>query len=290
MLFLSSAGVYKIEADGQDTCIALSAKCYILSSDKGVRIRAKGVPVQKLLDNPLEAFFRVLKAKTTRTASVKGFMSNQGQVFTYEVSEKNALSYAYVKRLVMDDGFSTCTIPFKITNFPQTFECIVSEYELLSPTCTHDAAYFTFDNRVQPSIMHALIQAKNDQSPASENSQEESPNLRDERAIFMYYHSIVCTEEWERAEFAILERIIRCRMDQIPFLYGLLMKKQSSLPFLYATEFSQILGCGANRHLARYHPPASKAGHNMVGKIYDKIKQEKLAQATRKRKLQSPLQ
>ena len=254
-----------------------------------MRIRAKGVPfVERSLPNPLEAFSRVLKAKTTHTASVKGFMSKQGQIFTYEVSEKTALSYAYVKRLVMEDGFSTCTIPFQIINFPASFECIVSDYALLSPTCVHETAYFTFHNRVQISIMHALIQAKIDQSPATESPQRELVSLRDEKDIFMYYHSILCPDEWEQAEFAILERIIRCRMDQIPFLYEVLMKKQNTLPFLYATEFSHILGCGANRHLARYHPPASKAGCNLVGKIYDKIKQEKLVQATRKRKLQSP--
>ena len=194
---------------------------------------------------------------------------------------------------MLSDGCSTTTIPFQIYNFRPTFDCLISNYELLSPTCMHDAATFTFNGQVHPSIMHALTQVKIDRSLETSSERivhtAEMQRAVKEKDIFKVYNSISCTREWEQNEAVILESIIRSRMDQIPFLYQVLMKKQNQLPILYATEFSHSLGCGANRHLARYHPPAAKAGKNLVGKIYDKIVEEKIDCPSRKRGNQSSL-
>ena len=150
-----------MESEGNTECLALSAKCYILSSDENLRIRAKGVPyVQKTLPQPLQAFNQVLSTQDTHTATVRGFRSCQGEVFSYEIARKTALSYAYVKRKVLSDGFTTVTIPFKIHNFKPFYTCIETQFQLLSPINMHEAASFTFNHQKHDCILHALIYEK----------------------------------------------------------------------------------------------------------------------------------
>jgi hypothetical protein len=97
-------GLFKEEFVGS-SLISLSSKTYYAYSDHGPKYSCKGVS-HKHSDITKQKYLDVLKTKLTCKGINKGFRLRDNNMNTY-VQSKDALSYLYIKRKVLDDGVST---------------------------------------------------------------------------------------------------------------------------------------------------------------------------------------
>ena len=97
-------GLMKVEWEG-DSMVCLCPKTYFGSGSNGTKLSCKGL--NKHINDLTEADFRaVLETQEKGYGENRGFRLFNNQMYTYVV-EKGALSYLYIKRIVMDDGIST---------------------------------------------------------------------------------------------------------------------------------------------------------------------------------------
>ena len=274
-------GVYKKEAGDNAMCIALSSKCYYLKSQENEsKLRAKGVkaPSSNIKD-PEQAFRMVMENHQRQTCVNRGFRFLKQEMRTYELT-KTALSFAYKKREVLPpEGIYTKTIDLLLNPLPQNYICIVTQTPALSPTCTLQCGWFKYGHFTFHSIMHAILIFKcfkmtegvcyNTVLPQIKQLLE----LSSEEQLINMYNKMISNEQWERELEDLTEKFIRERLVQNPDLQNQL-KQHKGKPFLYATQYSSILGNGSNHKLTRYHKAAAFAGHNLIGRIYTKIRDE----------------
>ena len=99
-------GLFKVETI-KDKAICLCSKMYICSdlTEENIKFSTKGI--QKAgNDITYKKFDNVLFGDKKDTATNTGFRMIGGFMKTY-TQEKKGLSYAYCKRIVLDDGIST---------------------------------------------------------------------------------------------------------------------------------------------------------------------------------------
>ena len=100
------AGLFKEEWSG-DGFIGIAAKsyfCYDKTDPTKDKCSAKGV--SRHIKMTREYFLDVLTTKTSCRQTNKGFIMKDKNIFTYELN-KDALTFTYVKRKVLNDGVST---------------------------------------------------------------------------------------------------------------------------------------------------------------------------------------
>eukprot|EP00112_Aurelia_sp_Birch-Aquarium-sp1_P009724 Seg2115.1 transcript_id=Seg2115.1/GoldUCD/mRNA.D3Y31 product="hypothetical protein" protein_id=Seg2115.1/GoldUCD/D3Y31 len=106
-------GLFKVEFTG-DQMISLCSKSYCISekeqyeaeSSRRFKFSMKGVNKSQFKNNPYEHYANVLNTTNTFRANNAGIRSHNGTMYTYK-QRKNALTYFYPKRIVLDDGRST---------------------------------------------------------------------------------------------------------------------------------------------------------------------------------------
>ena len=103
VLLIYFTGLFKVEWTGKGF-IGLSAKTYFCYGDKGGKCSTKGI--NKTQDITREHFLSVIRTKKSVSATNRGFIFKNNNIFTYEMS-RIGLSYFYCKRKVLDDGVST---------------------------------------------------------------------------------------------------------------------------------------------------------------------------------------
>ena len=274
------SGLYKYELQDNTCCVALSAKCYLMSKkDDSVVIKAKGVqrPYESISD-PVQTFKRVLQKQEFVSCTNKGFRSLSGSVLTYEVS-KLALSNFYCKRIVLGPlGIYTKPLEVVLNPFPKHFHCLVLDKPDLSPACTNKKYLFKMNEAVFPSILHALLVHKLYFVSEIKSYDFLKPRLQkimqanEETELLAIYNNLPSSDEWERDLESLLVKIIQCRISQHLTLSSQL-QSTDTLPFVYATKQSHILGSGYPPQVCKYHSPAAESGHNLIGKAYSHVKQ-----------------
>lgn len=102
-------GLFKIEFEG-DGMVALNSKTYFCwnDTDNTNKLSCKGL---SKVSNSLkrDTYKRVLFDKTSHTGANKGFIFKNNRMYTY-TAKRSGLTYAYVKRLVLEDGISTTNL------------------------------------------------------------------------------------------------------------------------------------------------------------------------------------
>eukprot|EP00112_Aurelia_sp_Birch-Aquarium-sp1_P003812 Seg1430.4 transcript_id=Seg1430.4/GoldUCD/mRNA.D3Y31 product="hypothetical protein" protein_id=Seg1430.4/GoldUCD/D3Y31 len=106
-------GLFKVEFTG-DQMISLCSKSYCISekeqyeaeSSRRFKFSMKGINKSQFKNNPYEHYANVLNTTNTFRANNAGIRSHNGAMYTYK-QRKNALTYFYPKRIVLDDGRST---------------------------------------------------------------------------------------------------------------------------------------------------------------------------------------
>jgi hypothetical protein len=106
-------GLFKVEFEG-DALIGLCSKTYIVKNENIIKFSSKGVN-KSTIKEPMEIFQNVLENRKSGTGSNVGFRLRENVMSTYS-QEKNAFSYLYCKRRILDDGIST--LPLDITIKP----------------------------------------------------------------------------------------------------------------------------------------------------------------------------
>ena len=281
-------GLYKFELSNHTSCVALSAKCYLMgSSDNSVVIKAKGIQRPHLsIHSPLETFKRVLQKQQFVSCTNKGFREISGSVVSYELS-KRALSNFYAKRVVLGpDGIFTEPLAIILNPFPQSYLCVVLDKPDLSPACTDQRFKFKLNQAVFPSILHALLVHKLYFVSDIKSYDFLKPHMQkimsanEESQLLHIYNALPSSHEWERDLETLLTKILQARLDQHPTLHTQLCSA-GSLPIVYPTVHSFILGTGFEPYVCKFHPPAAASGHNLVGKVYTALKLQ--SQAARRK-------
>ena len=103
-------GRFKLEAKG-DLIISLSSKLYYLTNHDRTdyKARAKGVNLTRL-GNTERYYHSGLFDRVSTEVTNWGIKKNNGGVWTYS-QRRNAFSFLYIKRMVLDDAISTQTLP-----------------------------------------------------------------------------------------------------------------------------------------------------------------------------------
>ena len=96
-------GLFKMEWEGRGM-VALCSKTY-LGFGETTKLTCKGI-VKRQNNLSLTDFQRVLNNKSTVMGENRGFRAHKGRVYTY-LQKKDALTFFYPKRHVMEDGVST---------------------------------------------------------------------------------------------------------------------------------------------------------------------------------------
>ena len=97
-------GLFKTEFEG-DGIIGLCSKMYFCFNDSKAKYSCKGVSKRtNAIDK--DTYLSVLRSKATGSATNRGFRVRGNSVFTY-TQAKNAFTYFYGKRKVLEDGVST---------------------------------------------------------------------------------------------------------------------------------------------------------------------------------------
>ncbi|KAK7087561.1 hypothetical protein V1264_021595 [Littorina saxatilis] len=96
-------GLFKVEWEG-DGIVALCSKTYFCFGDHN-KLSCKGLN-KRLNDINKDQYLQVLQQQTSGSGINRGFKTDGKSVFTYQQT-KNALSYFYPKRKVLQDGVST---------------------------------------------------------------------------------------------------------------------------------------------------------------------------------------
>lgn len=108
--------LFKLEYEG-DEMISLCSKTYVVSGDNGhVKFSCKGVNSSSVTA-PLPMYINVLQNQATYEPVNRGFRVKDNMILTYEQT-RNALSYFYCKRRVLEDGIHTA--PLDIELCPET--------------------------------------------------------------------------------------------------------------------------------------------------------------------------
>ena len=278
-------GIYKLEHGNNEVCIALSPKCYFLRSQSDeCKLRAKGVKSPFIsLPSPQEAFLRVMQTHQRQTCVNRGFRKIKQEMVTYEV-QKIGLSFGYKKRLVLDtdNGIYTRAMDIVLNPFKDKFVCIVSQTPLLSPTCNLQAGWFKSGEFTFRSIMHAILVFKCYRTNEKQNeilTMNQIKNileLQTEDQLMRAYNTMESSELWESDLQELTEKFIRQRIHQNPCI-GEIIDQVDKKPFIYATQYSSILGNGSTARVSAYHSASAFAGHNLIGVIYSKIRDERLS-------------
>jgi G:T-mismatch repair DNA endonuclease (very short patch repair protein) len=106
-------GLFKVEFEG-DEIIGLCSKTYIVKNEKTIKFSSKGVNKHSIKE-PMKVFENVLQKRESGKGSNVGFRVRENRMSTYS-QEKNAFSYLYCKRKLLEDGIST--LPLDITISP----------------------------------------------------------------------------------------------------------------------------------------------------------------------------
>ena len=104
MINVRTPGQFKTEFEG-DGIIGLCSKMYFCFNDSKAKYSCKGVSKRtNAIDK--DTYLSVLRSKATGSATNRGFRVRGNSVFTY-TQAKNAFTYFYGKRKVLEDGVST---------------------------------------------------------------------------------------------------------------------------------------------------------------------------------------
>ena len=99
-----TAGLFKVEWEG-DGIVSLCSKTYYCFGNVKDKFSCKGLNKKKNIINK-EKYLDVLLSKRSGSGVNRGFRVLNNKMCTY-VQEKNAFSYFYPKRKVLEDGVST---------------------------------------------------------------------------------------------------------------------------------------------------------------------------------------
>ena len=129
-------GLFKVEHKGIEM-ISLCSKTYSLkTADGGCKISSKGLNKRALAD-PHSAMKKVLETGISASGTNVGIRTHNHEVYTY-TQERNALSYFYCKRQVMEDGRTTRPLPTVLKPWPERTLDIVTENHPLWPDTIHN--------------------------------------------------------------------------------------------------------------------------------------------------------
>lgn len=101
-------GLFKIEHEG-DSIISLCSKTYFVSGETD-KLSTKGLS-KRLNSLQLEDFQRVLTSGIPSGGINRGFRVRQNNIWTYTM-RRDALTYFYPKRKVLDDGIQTLPLDY----------------------------------------------------------------------------------------------------------------------------------------------------------------------------------
>ena len=129
-------GLFKLEASGIEM-ICLCSKTYSLKTANGhSKFSSKGLNKRALAD-PHSAMKKVLETGISASGTNIGIRTHNHEVCTY-TQERNALSYFYCKRQVMEDGRTTRPLPTILKPWPERTLDIVTETHPLWPDTKHN--------------------------------------------------------------------------------------------------------------------------------------------------------
>ena len=109
-------GLFKLEAKGEGI-IALCSKTYVLKKPDGTcKLSCKGLN-KNALDDPYALYKQVLETKVPASGVNRGIRARMNTVYTYE-QERQAISYFYCKRKLLQDGINTEPLTMSLSPWP----------------------------------------------------------------------------------------------------------------------------------------------------------------------------
>ena len=262
-----------MEATGEEL-ISLGAKTYMLRMDDDeVKLGCKGVN-KSGIENPLEIFTKVMQTKESHCSTNTGFRSLEHHMYTY-IQNKEAFSYFYCKRKVMDDGIRTLPLDITVSPWPHILDSnfkeptIIDTFHICHPEFPHPRNY---EGHVFISIWHEFLYRKAKICDDKDNLIK-IINETDRTKLRELSEKIQQTKDWclsvanEQMEACIASRIVE--EDYKRFLKNctgeiiLIMKKQ------------RYWGCGLrDKNVALTVPKESWGGKNKYGELMTKLIRE----------------
>ena len=272
--------LFKVEYSAEYV-LALTSKTYVCegSADASASIKLSCKGAQKSLvlqSQPVAMFENVLQTGLSRGTTNRGFISKNGQTFTYEVV-KTAFPYFYVKRDVLPIEGHTRTLPITLHPVPKNFIILQTDAQMLAPDAIKQ---FKYSNFTVHTIRQAHCFAK--YLYCCNALLEGFPNIElcgrilnsvDAGNLDKMHEAMGECETFIRDEYNILYDIVESRMNEHPSLYSDL-DTDSSLYIVNACPHSRVTGNGENHRVTRYRPDAYLQGLNYLGRIYMSIRDD----------------
>ena len=258
-------GLFKEEATG-DEMVALSSKCYLLSSGDRCKVSCKGVN-KCTLENPLAIFKDVLETKQPVSNTNRGIRVRNNTVFSYE-QQKNGFSYYYCKRQLLPDGVSTIPLDIVLSPIDDGNMFIFDLTSVFSPS--HHFV-FAFAGQNFTSIYQCYIYQKAHFICLPTICQK----ILDTSSFLE--HKLIDSElspsnAWYFLGDQTLENICAEKM-KLCYEIRVQLSQVKNCDMYFADEEDKWMGVGLKQSLIRLVNPDSFPGRNILGQTWKKVAQ-----------------
>ena len=251
----------------------LSSKSYVIQNAEGQNKSAtKGVQKASLPDDLYGKFNNVLSTGQPDSAQNKGFISRNGQMFTY-TQKRKYISYIYWKREILADHISTKVLNMTLNPIPavKNTYCILTECNgaSLDPCFRSE---FCYNDKTFVTIFHAYFYEKSVHHNVDETIILDCENGWEALKIGS---QIISDTTWfrmrSRVLFAVLMSAAKSSLRRAPVLKALRDSKNKDI--VYNIYQDRYLGTGINCLTFRFIPSEFLGGRNQLGRTWGDVRE-----------------
>ena len=268
-------GLLKIEFENGKLFIGLASKTYVCKSiNNKLKMSCKGVNKTVVLQNdPVEIFSQVLKNKETKQGQNAGFIFKHNHIKTY-IQTKNAFSYLYLKRIVLENGGGVYTKPLSITACPITTSMIFLQNSNLNILEMKYLSNYNYQGKQFTSIYHAMVY---DSVSLSENDDKEGLmqeicNTNDSKILNQIKSNVTISAINTSMVYQNMKKMINENILLNPNYCQILIDTHP-LEIINADANDSYWGTGESVDVLKWFTSKqSIPGFNYLGKIYSEIR------------------
>ncbi len=266
--------------------VALTSKTYCCHAlDGGYKLTAKGANKRaieaKAQGGYVELYKTVLDTGDSASITNRGFISQKGEMKTYEV-DRNVFPFVYFKRKLVENKYHT--LPYEdliLEACGKTYICIPTELRELS---MDHFSEFTWREWACTSIRQAVCLLKKlyCQVAGDRNGkiQREIPTTRviltttQPRKLCIMMQNMGPCALFNREIYTNLVDIVKSAMEVESEFKRSLLLATGDHPLVNCCPMDYICGNGQSPQVTRWRPKAVKEGNNYLGRIYVQLREE----------------
>ena len=189
-------------------------------------------------------------------------------MFTYE-QQKQAFSYFYCKRVLLEDGISTEPLDLVLSPGHAQDICTFNRYQPLSPWYISEFCYHKYIfTSVSQCLLHSKVVFHDEPdlipSVLLSDTKRELEDIDDK---------FVTKSKWALSWEQVLTDICKAKASQTAEVKQLLIDSADQ-KLIYADEWDDTLGCGLTEKLAKLRPVISHPGNNIMGSVWEEVREK----------------